>query len=361
MCGLLLIFCNHSTANAEIDTSGTDESKNQEAIISDSSNLTIMEQPTEELKENEHVIEESNSSEFAQEEAVLKGVAEITPKYPKVGDLTEFTFTITNMGEEGSLATEVELSSIAYSYIIPDFVYIKYVTSSENHEVKVPAEEFKSGYQFEDIEGGDYVEIRYSGIPWNNHLENPERNDLSVDYKPRKGDFEKSTLQILGGYYVTSGHFGFVEVPPVLEFKSTPLITNENSQVIDRAVSNWGICVEDYRGTYENEVQEIFADRNDWEITATAELFADSNGNKVPTDILSIAYLENGTTIAELSNQEVSIAQHSVVGETPLDNHEFTVSWEEMDGLKATVHNPKELKTNVEYHAKINFDLRTAP
>ncbi|EKK0901663.1 hypothetical protein PJ962_002614 [Enterococcus faecalis] len=102
--------------------------------------------------------------------------------------------------------------------------------------------------------------------------------------------------------------------------------------------------------------------RQDWEMLATTEAFEDSKGEKVSPAALGLVYINEAGDRKELSaDQEVSIASHSVDGETPKENHNVTVAWGAEAGLKTVVKNRNALNTNEEYSARVNYELRVAP
>lgn len=278
----------------------------------------------------------------------------------KVGETSNITINIANNGDPASQETGMTLGK--YQSIFENIsseVTIQHIgkDGSEISNKQVPSKDFKVGYAFEDkLIYGEKLVVTFEGIPWNNSKESSEKTEkIEVDYHngstATKAEWEDST-------FVANGRFGFKNIKEPLLFKNTPLSLNLNGKLIERQKEDWSLEIEDYRGTNVNEFEKDF--RADWELTASAAKFFDNENNEIDPDILSVVYVKNNVA-TPLGGQEVSLEEHSVEGEIPKADHDITMSWESQEGLLAQVNERNALRTNHEYKARIDFDLRIAP
>lgn len=289
-----------------------------------------------------------------------------------VFDKTAYTIgdTITTMltvkhtldSAENSIATNVAIEDLTKFTLdgaqeLPEKVVVeKY--NANNELISSTEQTISSAVSLADLAYGEYYNLKVIGQAWNNTKVARSNYSIMLDYN----DGIESTSQTISGLRaVASGVLTFTSVPTELNFKNTKLSLNLNGQLIDRQETDWALLVADYRGTNPLSDTDATIDRTNWEITATAEEFKDSDGNSIDTSAMAIAYVKDGE-IAELSStSEQSIKKHDVTGETPKDNHETSVSWDADEGLKAVVRNRNKLKTATEYTAQLNFELRMAP
>lgn len=278
----------------------------------------------------------------------------------KVGETSNILITIINNGDPASQETALTLGK--YQSIFENIssdVKIQHLGKDGNEisSKQVPSKDFKVGYAFEDkLSYGEKLVVTFEGVPWNNSKESLEKTEqIEVNYHngsvATKAVWEGST-------FVANGRFGFKNIMAPLLFKSTPLSLNLNGKLIERQKGDWSLEIEDYRGTNANEFENDF--RADWELTASAAKFFDNENNEISSDILSVVYVKNNVTIP-LGEQEVSLEQHSVEGEMPKADHDITMSWQSQEGLMAQVNQRNALRTNHEYKARVDFDLRIAP
>lgn len=250
-----------------------------------------------------------------------------------------------------------------YDELVSDKVAIEHL--GEDGKVisikEVDAADWKVGYVVGDLGYNESYKVKYEAIPWNNsQLETSGQDRVYATYF--------NGVEISNGVYsqtneVESGPFRFTKVPETLAFKTTPLTINLTKQFIDREEDDWAIGLEDYRGTnesYDEDQDDYFPDRQDWDMYATAAPFKDESGNDVSTSVLSVAYI-NGENSTELGSDAVSIESHSVENETPKEHHDISVDWQAKEGLKAHVNNRNGLKTNSKYQAQLEFELRMEP
>ncbi|WP_035007313.1 hypothetical protein, partial [Enterococcus sp. C1] len=58
-------------------------------------------------------------------------------------------------------------------------------------------------------------------------------------------------------------------------------------------LSSWSVTINDYRGTISSK-EGTQADRQDWEIVASAEPFKSSSGKTIDPSVLRLIYKEKG-------------------------------------------------------------------
>ena len=278
----------------------------------------------------------------------------------KVGETSDITINIINNGNPAGQETGMTLGKYQSIFEnVSSAVTIRHIgkDGSEISKKQIPSKDFKVGYAFEDkLIYGEKMVVTFEGVPWNNSKETSEKTEqIEVNYHNgsivAKAVWEDST-------FVSNGRFGFKNILDPLLFKSTPLSLNLNGKLIERQKGDWSLEIEDYRGTNVNEFEKDF--RADWELTASAAKFFDSENNEISTDILSVVYVKNNE-VTPLGEQEVSLEQHTVKGETPKLDHDITMSWESQEGLMAQVNQRNALRTNQDYKARVDFDLRIAP
>ncbi|HFP6581199.1 TPA: BspA family leucine-rich repeat surface protein [Enterococcus faecalis] len=317
----------------------------------------------------EDLLAGSYVAEVEKPEANLKIDFKASPKDSSlgvntVGKTSEVIITVKNVGDRDSTAKDVQLEQLETQFeITSEKIEVTYYKYWETEKKEISKDELKKGYKFNDMHQGEEIEIRYEAIPWNNSDQEVNGTDrIQIDYLNGVEE-NKVFSRYSRTTQIESGAFGFIQVPNQLAFKTTALSINLNNQLIDRVDDDWEISMEDYRGTndrYADDDDEPKPDRQDWELTATAGLFKDSENNELPTSVLSMVFVKDGQ-ISELGNEEVFIEKHSVKNETPKEHHEINIKWAETEGLKARVHNRNALKTNTNYQAQVDFDLRMAP
>lgn len=281
-----------------------------------------------------------------------------------IGDTITTTLTVKHTldSAENSIATNVAIEDLTKFTLdgaqeLPEKIVVeKY--NANNELISSTEQTISSAVSLADLAYGEYYNLKVIGQAWNNTKVARSNYSIMLDYN----DGIESTSQTISGLRaVASGVLTFTSVPTELNFKNTKLSLNLNGQLIDRQETDWALLVADYRGTNPLSDTDATIDRTNWEITATAEEFKDSDGNSIDTSAMAIAYVKDGE-IAELSStSEQSIKKHDVTGETPKDNHETSVSWNVDEGLKAVVRNRNKLKTATEYTAQLNIELRMAP
>lgn len=278
----------------------------------------------------------------------------------KVGETSNITINIVNNGDPASQETGMTLGKYQSIFeTTSSEVTVQHIgkDGSEISKKQVPSKDFKVGYAFEDkLIFGEKLVITFEGVPWNNSKESSEKTEqIEVNYHngstATKAVWEDST-------FVANGRFGFKNIKDPLLFRNTPLSLNLNGKLIERQKEDWSLEIEDYRGTNVNEFEKDF--RANWELTASAAKFFDNENNEISPDILSVVYVKNNV-VTPLGEQEVSLEQHSVEGETPKEDHDITMSWGSQEGLMAQVNQRNALRTNHEYKARVDFDLRIAP
>lgn len=278
----------------------------------------------------------------------------------KVGETSNITLNIVNNGDPASKETGITLGKYQSIFEnVSSAVTIQHIgkDGSEIAKKQVPSKDFKVGYAFEDkLISGEKLVVTFEGVPWNNSKESSEKTEqIEVDYH-NGSTATKAVWE--GTTFVGNGRFGFKNIKEPLLFKNTPLSLNLNGKLIERQKGDWSLEIEDYRGTNANEFEKDF--RADWELTASAAKFFDNENNEISPDILSVVYVKNNE-VTPIGEQEVSLEQHSVEGETPKANHDIIMSWESQEGLMAQVNQRNALRTNHEYKARVDFDLRIAP
>ncbi|HBI1739175.1 TPA: hypothetical protein I0F89_RS13310 [Enterococcus faecalis] len=303
--------------------------------------------------------------------------------------LTNFNSEVTTVGEKASVSFDIDYEKLADSYFenglmqfsvtgekLPkeieyDTVTVSYIggNGSESQIKEVRYDKEKNTIYFDITQGTanlvNKIRVNFKGTAWNNTATTGDNHTFVVDYNnDDKGPTGNSSLlpRISGKANVNNGHLRFMSVPDTLAFKPTKLIVTKEDIIIDRLLSDWNIQVSDWRGTNVLPGTTDKVARQDWEMLATTEAFEDSKGEKVSPAALGLVYINEAGDRKELSaDQEVSIASHSVDGETPKENHNVTVAWGAEAGLKTVVKNRNALNTNEEYSARVNYELRVAP
>ncbi|EJF48100.1 hypothetical protein YS9_3347 [Enterococcus sp. C1] len=205
-----------------------------------------------------------------------------------------------------------------------------------------------------------YYKVALSGTVWNTSMKKPEGNyEFRVDYVESANKIKRNSV-IKGYYSVESGSFGFRSVPESLTFEDTALELPVKEMIINRELSSWSLTINDYRGTISLDEGGL-ADRRDWEIVASAEPFKSSSGKTIDPSVLRLIYKEEGKITDLSSGSQVPIFTHKVAGETPKDNNQTVLKWDDTEGIFAKVSSGTGIEADETYHSSITLDLRNTP
>jgi len=282
-----------------------------------------------------------------------------------IGDKIETTLLIKHSegSEDGSIAQKISLSDLTQftlsgSQELPTKVTIETYNANDKLEDS-KQETLTSQLSLSNLKKGDYYKILISGQAINNTDSDVKLNsEMKLSYSPDGiGDnVVKSIAQMIE---IDSGELKFSDVPELMEFKSTSFGVDLNNKLIDRADPYWQLKISDLRGTVPRGEEKLI-DRKNWNVYATADAFKDENGKEVSNKALAVTYIE-GNQQTDLSNEEIRIVNHDVAGETPKDNSETIIDWENNEGIKAVVHDRSKLDSNKKYSSDMTFELRIEP
>lgn len=206
-----------------------------------------------------------------------------------------------------------------------------------------------------DLDYSYQYRLTFSGIHWNNTIYDGNPN-YSIELTYNDG-LKNQSVTSEGFWKVSSGLFGFADIPQKLEFQNVKDVS-EQKYISERLQEDWAISVNDFRGTALNP--DGSADRSDWEVLASTSGFTNSNGETVSPTSMNLIFVENGKETI-IDSTEVSIVTHKVGSETPKSNNKIVTKWAKEEGFKVAIYDGSSMPSNETYHASVAFELRVAP
>ncbi|WP_261998669.1 BspA family leucine-rich repeat surface protein [Enterococcus faecalis] len=207
------------------------------------------------------------------------------------------------------------------------------------------------------------VKFSLKGKVWNNTAWRSTAT-TEVEYPAWGGSIDENRnlkTSVESIFEVKNGTLEIKDIPDSLNYKKGVLSDIKNGSFINlENTTNFIVNISDYRGTNIVSAPDASSVRRDWELIAMATKFKDKNDQEISSDILSLAYVENGTVTDLSDTEEVLIHHHSVDKETPEINHIHKLTWNDNDGIKVHVKNKSKLEDQ-RYKTTITFELRQAP